>query len=308
MLNGHLDTVSTATYDGAPLVPRIDGDRMHGRGTFDMKSGVAAMLVGAARATAAGPLRGDVVVACVADEEYASLGTEEVLRHVRTDTAIVTEPSGLDVTVAHKGFAWFEIEVRGVGAHGSRPDLGVDAIAKAGHVLVAVDELAARLAAGPAHPLVGPGSVHASMITGGDEASTYPGSCRITIERRTVPGETLESVTAELAALIDEMTARVTGFDCRLTPVLGRQSFAIDPDADLVRTVVSQVERRTGRTPTLRGEAYWADTALLAEAGIETLILGAAGGGAHAATEWIEVPSVVALTDILAATIAEVCA
>lgn len=307
MLNGHIDTVSTATYDGAALEPRIDGDRMYGRGTFDMKSGIAAMLVAAARATAGGPLRGDVVVACVADEEHASIGTEEVLRHVRTDTAIVTEPSGLDVTIAHKGFAWFDIEVAGAGAHGSRPDLGVDAIAKAGHLLVAIDALADRLAAGPAHPLVGPGSLHASLISGGDEASTYPSSCRITVERRTIPGDTAESVAAELQGLIDETRSHVKGFDARLTGGLVRESFSTDPESPLVRAAIGQVERRMGHPPSLRGEAYWADTALLAAAGIETLILGAAGGGAHAAIEWIEIPSVLALTDVLTGVVTDIC-
>jgi acetylornithine deacetylase len=299
MLNGHLDTVSTATYDGAALEPRIDGDRMYGRGTYDMKGGLAAMLVAADRATTNARLRGDVVVACVADEEFASHGTADVLRHVRTDVAIVTEPNGLEVTVAHKGFAWFDIEVAGVGAHGSRPDLGVDAIAKAGHVLVAIDELAARLAEQPAHSLVGRPSIHASLIHGGDEASTYPSSCRITVERRTVPGETIDSVTSEIQELIDETAARVAGLDCRVTTTLHRDPFEADAESSIVQTISRAVERRLGRPAALRGEAYWTDCALLAGAGIETALIGAAGGGAHAATEWIEIPSLLALTDIL---------
>jgi acetylornithine deacetylase len=247
------------------------------------------------------------VVACVADEEYASLGTAEVIRHVRTDAAVVTEPNGLEVTVAHKGFAWFEIEVRGVGAHGSRPDLGLDAIAKAGHLLVAIDELAARLAAGPTHPLVGPPSIHASLIEGGDEASTYPSACRITVERRTVPGETIESVTGELQDLVDGTAVRVPGFEGRLTVLLHREPFAVDPAARVVRTLGTAVERRLGRPANLRGEAYWTDCALLAEAGIETALIGAAGGGAHAAEEWIEIPSVIALTDILTEVVTDIC-
>lgn len=106
ILNGHLDTVSLADYDGDPLYPHVRDGQMHGRGTFDMKGGIAAMMVAAARATAGGPLRGDVILALVADEEHASSGTEEVLQSFTADAAVVTEPSHLEVTLAHKGFAW----------------------------------------------------------------------------------------------------------------------------------------------------------------------------------------------------------
>jgi acetylornithine deacetylase len=307
MLNGHLDTVSTSTYEGPALEPVVAGERLHGRGAYDMKSGVAAMLVAAARATEGRSLRGDLVVACVADEEYASHGTEEVLRSIRTDTAIVTEASDLALMVAHKGFAWFEIEVNGVGAHGSRPDLGIDAIAKAGHLLVAIDDLAASLAQRPGHPLLGPGSIHASLIAGGDEASTYPRSCRITVERRTIPGESMAAVTAELQKLVDGLVADHPGVGCSLEPGLQREPFEADPDASIVATLSRAVEQRTGRPAEQRGVAYWTDCALLAEAGIETILIGATGAGAHAADEWIEIPSVEALTDILATTIADVC-
>src|SRR5690606_24376752 len=116
-------------YDGDPLEPRVQDGRMSGRGAFDMKGGLAAMMVAAARAVAGGPLRGDGVVACAADEEHSSTGTEEVLRFRTADAAIVTEPSHLELMLAHKGFAWFEVEIEGRAAHGSRPELGVDAIA-----------------------------------------------------------------------------------------------------------------------------------------------------------------------------------
>ncbi|GGJ34784.1 hypothetical protein GCM10010121_052570 [Streptomyces brasiliensis] len=229
MLNGHLDTVSLADYDGDPLDPQIRDGRMYGRGTFDMKGGIAAMMVAAARAVAGGPLRGDVVLACVADEEHGSSGTEEVLESFTADAAIVTEPSRLQVTLAHKGFAWFDVEIEGRAAHGSRPELGVDAIAKAGRFLVALEELGQHLAQGPAHPLLGTGTVHASVIHGGEEASTYPAHCRITLERRTVPGENADSVERELTALLDHLTATVSDFRYRLIRGLHREPFEADP-------------------------------------------------------------------------------
>ena len=207
MFNGHYDTVTLAGYDGDPLTPNVDADgKLYGRGSFDMKGGVAAMMVAAARAKARN-LRGDILVACVADEEYASFGTEEVVRHFRADAAIVTEPSHLELTVAHKGFAWFEVIVEGRAAHGSRPDLGIDAIAKAGKFLVALEAYDRRMRADPTHAILKSGSVHASMIDGGAEWSSYPARCRISLERRTIPGETPRSVQRELEAIVDAIAA-----------------------------------------------------------------------------------------------------
>ncbi|MEV1000101.1 ArgE/DapE family deacylase [Nonomuraea sp. NPDC050202] len=307
MLNGHLDTVACGTYDGDPLVPRVEDGKIYGRGAFDMKSGVAAMMAAAARATAGGPLRGDVIVACVADEEHASFGTEEVLERFTADGAVVTEPSLLEVTLAHKGFAWFEVEVLGRAAHGSRPDLGVDAIAKAGHFLVALEALGRRLAGSGGHRLLGPGTVHASLIEGGEGPSTYPARCRITIERRTVPGETEQSVRDELIGVLDHLAATVPGFGYRLRPGLHREPFEADPDAAITRVLLREAERALGRPPVVRAEPFWTDCALLARAGIPCLLFGADGGGAHADTEWADIASVHKVADVLAATVAAFC-
>ncbi|GAA3831084.1 ArgE/DapE family deacylase [Streptomyces phyllanthi] len=307
MLGGHLDTVGLADYDGDPLDPRVRDGRMYGRGTFDMKGGIAAMMVAAARATAHGPLRGDVILACVADEEHGSSGTEEVLESFTADAAIVTEPSHLEVTLAHKGFAWFDVEIEGRAAHGSRPELGVDAIAKAGYFLVALEELGQRLARGPAHPLLGTGTVHASVIHGGEEPSTYPAHCRITLERRTVPGESADSVERELTAVLDHFTTAVPDFRYRLTRGLHREPFQADPDALIVRTLTHHAERALGRPPAVRAEPYWTDCALLDRAGIPCLLFGVDGAGAHAATEYVDLDSLNRLTDILTGTIADFC-
>ncbi|NNN30684.1 ArgE/DapE family deacylase [Streptomyces sp. S3(2020)] len=307
MLNGHLDTVSLADYDGDPLHPRIHDGRMYGRGTFDMKGGIAAMMVAAARATADGPLRGDVILACVADEEHGSFGTEEVLESFTADAAIVTEPSHLEVTLAHKGFVWFDVEIEGRAAHGSRPDLGIDAIAKAGHFLVALEALGRRLAQGRAHPLLGSGTVHASVIHGGEEASTYPASCRITLERRTVPGENADSVERELAAVLDELSDRVPDFRSRLTRGLHREPFEADTEAPIVRTLTHHAEQALGHPPVVRAEPFWTDCALLDRAGIPCLLFGVDGEGAHAATEYVDLASLDRLTGILTATITDFC-
>lgn len=300
MLNGHLDTVGTVGYEGDALMPRVENGKMFGRGTFDMKGGVAAMMVAAANAE---NLRGDVIVACVADEEHGSFGTAEVLDRFTADAAIVTEPSHLEVTLAHKGFAWFDVEVEGRAAHGSRPELGVDAIAKAGHFLVALERLAEDLATGPRHPLLGTGTVHASLISGGEEASTYPSACRITLERRTVPGESPRHVEDELRAVLDHLERTVPGFRATLTRGLARDPFEADPDAEIVRTLIANL----GAPPVIRAEPFWTDCALLAEAGIPCLLFGADGAGAHAAAEHVDLASLDRLTRVLTDTIADFC-
>ncbi|MFF1874724.1 ArgE/DapE family deacylase [Kitasatospora herbaricolor] len=307
MLNGHLDTVSLAGYDGDPLDPQIRDGRMYGRGTFDMKGGIAAMMVAAARATAHVHLRGDVVLACVADEEHGSSGTEEVLESFTADAAIVAEPSHLEVTLAHKGFAWFDVEIEGRAAHGSRPELGLDAIAKAGHFLVALEELGQRLTRGPAHPLLGTGTVHASVIRGGEEPSTYPAQCRITLERRTVPGESVDRIELELTAVLDHLAIAVPDFQYRLTRGLHREPFDADPHTPIVRTLTRHAEKALGHPPVVRAEPFWTDCALLDRAGIPCLLFGVDGEGAHAATEYVDLASLEILTDVLTGTIADFC-
>ena len=183
-----------------PHVPRVADGRLYGRGAYDMKGGLAACLLAGAAAAGAG-FAGDVLVAAVSDEEFASAGCRSVAERFggAADAAIVTEPTALRACVAHKGFAWATIEARGRAAHGSRPDLGADAIVHMGAVLAEVSDLDRRLGDREAHPLLGRGSVHASLIAGGQELSSYPERCALEIERRTLPGETAAAIEAEIA-------------------------------------------------------------------------------------------------------------
>ena len=197
MLNGHIDTVGVADMD-APFSGYMEDNKLYGRGAYDMKAGVAASLIAAKRAKSLN-LRGDVIVTAVADEEVASKGTYAIIQELhrwRTDAVIVTEPTEMELAIAHKGFVWFDIETFGVAAHGSRPHLGVDAIAQMGKVLVALAQHDRDLRAKPTHSYLGSGSIHASLIQGGQELSSYPAYCKLQIERRTVPGESAELVQA----------------------------------------------------------------------------------------------------------------
>jgi acetylornithine deacetylase len=307
MLNGHLDTVGVVSYEGDPFSAEVRDGRLYGRGAFDMKGGVAAILVAAARAARAG-LAGDIIVTLVADEEFGSRGTEDALASFSADAAIVTEPTELNLVLAHRGFAWFEIQLTGLAAHGSMPQQGVDAIAHAGLVLRALDELRARLESAPAHPLLGHSAVRVSMIAGGTDAATVADSCTLTIERRTLPGETPDAMEAELRALLDKVAAGTPHFRFALRRLVARGAFEADPDWPIVRAVAESAERVLGAPAATRGEPYWTDAGLLLEAGIPCLLVGVDGGGAHADTEWATTASVVQLTDLLEGAIRSFCA
>ena len=306
MLNGHIDTVTHAGYDGDPLDARIADGKLYGRGSFDMKCGVAAMMVAAAKAAKRG-LAGDILVACVADEEYASIGTEEVARSFKADAAIVTEPSHLDLTLAHKGFVWFTVTLEGRAAHGSRPELGIDAIAKAGHFLVALEAYGQKLLAGTPHPILRTGSVHASTIKGGEELSSYPALCTVELERRTIPGETGDSVERELRSILAGLAGTVPDFRYRLERGLERVPFEAKPEEPIVVALRKHATKALGRAPNVRGEPFWTDCAILKEAGISCVLFGADGAGAHAATEWTNLESVETLAAILERTAVEFC-
>jgi acetylornithine deacetylase len=304
LLCGHIDTVNV---DGMtePHTPRIEGDRLWGRGAYDMKAGVAAALVAARDAAALG-LNGDVVVAAVADEEHSSLGVQECLRAITADAAIVTEPTEMEVIVAHKGFVWSEIEVTGTAAHGSRPHLGVDAIVKMGPILTELGRLDAALAA-RTHPLLGRGSVHASVIDGGVEMSSYPARCVLGLERRTLPGETGADVERELT----ELVARCAKSDPELVAaprtLLVREPFEADADSELVQMVVDAAELQTGARPAIGGASYWADAAFIAAAGIPTVMFGPSGEGAHAIEEWVSITDTEAVTRTLTEVAKRIC-
>ena len=305
LLCGHIDTVTVAGMTD-PHTARLDGDRLHGRGAYDMKAGVAAALVACREAAALG-LAGDVVVAAVADEEYASLGVQEALAAVRADAAIVTEPTELDLVVAHRGFVWAEIEVSGRAAHGSRPHLGVDAIVKTGPVLTALGELDAALGA-RIHALLGRGSVHASVIEGGVELSSYPARCVLGLERRTLPGETGADVETELASLLDRCRSTDPELMAEQRTLLVREPFEVARDADIVEIVLASAAAALPAPPTIGGASYWADAAFIAAAGIPTVMFGPGGEGAHAAEEWVSVPDTVAVARTLTTVASRLCA
>ncbi|CAN5708597.1 ArgE/DapE family deacylase [soil metagenome] len=305
MLNAHTDTVGVAGMEN-PFEPRIDGRRLYGRGSLDMKSGLAAAMVATLAAKERG-LKGDVILTAVSDEEHASVGTSSIVEHWSADAAIITEPTDLEISIAHKGFTWLELETHGIAAHGSRPDLGIDAIAKMGHVLAALEELDQSLRAGEGHLLLGTGSVHASLISGGQELSSYPEHCRLDIERRTVPGEGPELVERQIRELIERLATDVPDLRTTLTIGLVRQPYEIREDAPIVELVRRQARTTLGNEPEISGATGWMDSAILGAAGIPTVIFGPGGYGAHAVEEWVDLDSVEQCAGVLLAVAEEFC-
>jgi acetylornithine deacetylase len=307
LLYGHIDTVGVTAMP-EPFSGAIRDGKVFGRGAYDMKGGVTACLAAVkALRDSGGSLRGDVLIACVADEEVASIGMADVLLHVRADAAIVTEATELRVCLAHRGFSWIEVETLGVAAHGSRFDLGVDANMRMGRFLARLDKLEQELRARPRHSLVGPPSLHAAVLRGGTGISTYADHCRLEIERRTVPGETEEQVVSEIRALTDALAAEDKTFQATVRPMLTRDSFEVDRDAPIVHAVLGAATTVLGAKPDVIGEPYWMDAALLSTAGIDTVVIGPVGAGAHALEEWVSVDSVIKLTEILASSAKQFC-
>lgn len=299
MLNGHLDTVGVAGME-APFSARIESGRLHGRGAQDMKGGLAAGLAAVAGLAKEPRLEGDVVLAAVADEEYQSAGTRALLKEVRTDAAIVMEPTGLEVVTAHKGFVWAEVETQGRAAHGSRPEEGRDAIAFMGRVLGEIELLQAKLDAGPRHALLGSGSVHASLVSGGQEVSSYPEQCRLSLERRLIPGEDAQMFEQELRAIVSELSARDPDFRARIAVGYSAQPLETSRETPIARVLARCAAKVTGRDAAFGMQSFWADAALLSEAGIPSVLFGPGGAGMHSAVEYVRLEEVRLCAEALA--------
>lgn len=293
----HIDTVGPGDMP-EPFTPRERDGRLYGRGALDIKSGVAAMCAAAIAAQKSGELPRPLLIAAVVDEECNSIGTEALLQRHTADAALVLEPTDLRLVVAHKGYAWFEIVTHGRSAHGSLPAEGRDAIRMMGRVLSLLDALDRKLASIEPHPLLAHGSLHASLIEGGQELSSYPAECRLRLERRTLPGECLAEVEAELRAVLAGLAMRDPEFQATLRGLGNRPAYEIADTTPLVRKCRDAIREVTG-TAELAGMAAWTDTALLSSAGIPGVVFGPSGRGLHGREEYVEIESVVRCAEVL---------
>ena len=291
LLNGHLDTVSIAGMK-QPLVPVLKDGRVYGRGSQDMKGGLAAAVCALlALSRHSEDWQGEVVLAAVADEEDLSLGTTWLLEHWPKerpfDFALVLEPTDLQVATAHKGFAWVEVATHGKAAHGSRPAEGVDAIRLMGQVLGHLDRLDRDLQRHPLHPLLGSGSLHASLIQGGRQWSSYPDRCRLKYERRTVPPETRATVETEIQRILRDCRQQDRHFQGEASLVCAREPFEADPDQPVLQRFYRTARSQRPRDVGWGSVSFWTDAALLAAASIPTLVFGPRGAGLHSLEEYV---------------------
>jgi len=293
VLCGHIDTVGTEGMTIAPFDPRVDDGRIYGRGSYDMKCGVAALLSAGAALQETG-VTGTVTLALVADEEYTSLGAERFAARCRADGCILAEPTEGSLVIAHKGFVWATLKTEGRAAHGSRWDLGRSAIGMMGRIVAALEEFDGDVLRSREHPLVGPASMHCATIQGGTGLTTYAPECELKIERRTLPGETPEGVLEELRRVVG-----LAGEKAEISLDFARPSLTCDPRSAIVRSLQGAAASVAGSPPKEVGVGYWTDAAVFANAGIPSVIYGPSGAGAHEAVEWVEADSVVRCAEVL---------
>lgn len=300
---GHLDTVGIEGMTHDPFGAEIVDGRLYGRGSADMKSGIAAMCVGAARAFEryGSTARRQVVIAAVTDEEYESVGMHALLQNgITAECAILTEPTRLAICTAHRGFVWIEIEFTGRAAHGSRYDIGVDAIRHAGLVLAELDALDASTLRTRTHRLLGHASLHASTISGGIGMSTYPDRCTLTVERRTLPGESADDALKEIRGACELVRERRPELSASVRLIAAQAPSDVDAGVDVVKALERALKREKLPAP-IEGLSAWTDAALLNEAGITAVCFGPGDiAMAHAAEEFVQVEEIERATAVLA--------
>jgi len=300
LIVSHMDTVGIDTMTIPPFDPRIDGDLLYGRGSADTKGGMAATLL-ALEELLDRELPGEIIFAATMDEEFEAVGVDRLVEEVTADAAIVIEPVDMKAVVAHKGFAWIEFDVRGRAAHGSDVKFGIDAIIGCGILLARLRELQGKISP-RIHDLLGPASLHASQIFGGEGWSTYPASCRLRVERRTLPHETEPDIQEELDEMISSL--RKEGIDIDGKIIFFRSGTEISPDEEVVRSLISAAHLN-GIEIQLGGMQGWPEAGILNQSGIPSVVFGPSGCKGHEAVEFVSIESVLACSRIIKQTALE---
>jgi acetylornithine deacetylase len=300
-INAHADTVGYAGWPDEALVPRLDGDRLYGLGAADDKGCCAVALLALRElATTRSPLKGDLVVACVADEEGMSLGTEHLVKNLSADAAIVLEADQLPkIVVEHQGFGWLDIVFHGRAAHGSAPDAGVDAIVGMADAMNRLHQWDLEHFSQTEGSFNGRTVFHTGTVQGGTDYATYPSKCVVGVEIGTQPGETLAKRVAEINALLEQACQRLPGLSAEVVVHLDRNPFVAEGHERLLECLQGAAMDHLGTPLEPVGLNAWADSGLMQEAGIPTVMFGPLGGNFHAPGEWVSIPEVVSTVNIV---------
>ncbi|MBI4474978.1 MAG: ArgE/DapE family deacylase [Acidobacteria bacterium] len=306
MFCGHMDTVGVIGME-APFDPVFKDGKVYGRGSQDMKGGLVSMIAAALQLSKNGGLAaGRVIVAAVIDEEYASIGADALVTKWRADAAVVGEPTDMKIAVGHKGFEWVEITTNGIAAHGSRARDGRDAILRMGRVLSRLEKLDREIQSRHPHPILGTGSLHASLIDGGRELSTYPDRCTLQMERRLLTGEPKGTTLRDVETILDELRREDPEFSASARSLFHRPAYETPAQHELPRMIESAVEKK-GVRPERAGATFWTDAAVLGEAGIPSVVFGPGGAGLHGLTEYVLADDVITCRDALVELAKEFC-
>lgn len=305
MLNAHMDTVGIKGMDD-PFGAKVKDGKLYGRGAYDMKGSIAAML-GVAKAISENKIKlaGDLLLTFVADEEFESIGAQHLAKKLNVDACIVTEPTNLKICLGHRGFGVYEITTKGRIAHGGLNKIGIDANLKMGMVLNELNKLSQKITTEKKHSLCGEASLHVPTIQGGQSLFIYSGKCTIQVERRTIPGEKEQDVLNSLNNILDELSLQDKDFKAHIKQLIWRNPYEIKEDAVIVKSLLKSVNQF--QKSEFIGHTWWEDSALFGEVGIETVIIGPTGGGIHQHVEWVELDSVKTLSAILLQTAKDFC-
>ncbi len=296
LIASHLDTVPVEGMEIDPFDPKIEGDRLYGRGSCDTKAGMAAAIVALEKLLRQGRLARNVILVGEADEECASVGVTDVLEHLgtrRPDWSLVTEPTSLALVTHHKGVARAELRATGVACHSSDPTRGHSAILDISKTVLALDRLSGRLRE-HVDARLGPATLSVGLIGGGQAANIVPTDAWIQIDRRLLPGETLESFRGELEEALHE--ARLDGVRVAHASV-EKSALATEADSPAVRACQTAMAR-AGMSTDPAIAAFGTDAGVFATQGIPGVVFGPGSiDRAHTANEYVEISEVEAATD-----------
>jgi acetylornithine deacetylase/succinyl-diaminopimelate desuccinylase-like protein len=293
LLAPHLDTVGAPGQMPEMFRPVLKNGRVYGRGACDTKGSLAAMFAALLRVAHSGrrPLQTEIVFAGLADEENGQAGSRALVASgFKADLAIVGEPTGLRVVTAHKGDVWLRLDTHGKSAHGARPELGRNAVHEMARIVHVLETAYADQLQKRRHPLLGRATVNVGSIAGGTQPNIVPSHCSITVDRRTLPGESETTVRAEIRASLRRHGLKATLGSARQAPCLPLQT---DPAQPLVK----QFLQAAGQKEPV-GVDFFCDAAVLAQGGTPSVVFGPGDiAQAHTAEEWISLRSLETATD-----------